>query len=149
MRARWLAAAIASVALVAALGPSPAHAQKPKRSTAAIRQQLEESVRLQQAALGQLASPDIALKLTLEAYVRLRAGHSDHKLNLAYQNVKNPVDELANPRFEKARWHLLRARTILTAPNQVWEERIPWHENVTNHLRASMHQIELVLAIAF
>lgn len=149
MTTRAAVAGLVTVALALALGPPPAGAEKAKRSTVVIRQQLEESIRLQEAALGQLGSPEMALKLTWEAYVRLRAAHSDHKLNLAYQKVRNPVDEIANPRFEKARWHLLRARTILTSPNQLWQERIPWPENVTNHLRESMRQIELVLAIAF
>ena len=140
---------IAILAVVLALWTLPAPAQKQKRSTASIRQQPEESMRLQYAALARIASTDLTFKLTWEAYARLRAGHSDHKLNLAYQKVRNPADELANPKFEKPRWYLLRARTILTEPNKVWPEGIPWQENASNHLWESIHQIDLVVATAF
>src|SRR5262245_42532842 len=86
------------------------------RSPIFIRQRIEQSLELQRQALAAGDDVEQALKLSWDAYVLLRAAHSDMIINASNMKFPDPLFPLADKRLERARAHILQAREVLKSP---------------------------------
>lgn len=114
---------------------------------AVIRQQLEQSVRLQKMALDRLGNPREFVRLTWDAYVQLRAAHEGLNGNVQHSKFPNPLYPFASTKLQKARDSLLWGREALKSPQGVvggTPEAV-----AAQRIQESVHLIQMVLATAF
>lgn len=117
------------------------------RNPVVIRQQLEQSVRLQKMALDRLGDPREFVRLTWDAYVQLRAAHEGVNANVQLSKFPNPLYQLASTKLQKARDTLLRGREALKSPQGVvggTPEAV-----AAERIQESVHLIQLVLVTTF
>ncbi len=117
------------------------------RNPVIIRQQLEQSVRLQKMALERLGNPAEFVRLTWSAYEQLRAAHEGVEATLGHSKYPNPMFKLASTKLQKARESLLWGRDALKNPQGLiggTPEAV-----ATERIQESVRIIQLVLVTTF
>ncbi len=138
------------LAMILAILPAAARAQEgPPLDIRphTIQAQLEASLRLQRMALQRLDTPSEAARLAWDAYVMLRAAHQNLQGNIQHSKFPNPLFQVASPKLQTARDHLLWARSMIMNPDRVTDGNPT--ERAAERLRQSSQLIELVLITSF
>lgn len=128
--------------------PAAAGAQI-NRNPAFIRQELEQSVRLQRMALERLSDHGEALRLTWDAYVQLRAAHTNVQADLQLAKYPNPLYQVASTKLQKARDNLLLGRDALKTPDRYVGGPSQMEAAAAARLQESVRLIEFVLMTTF
>jgi hypothetical protein len=124
----------------------PASAQP--RNPMLIRQQIEQSLSLQQQAMASIDDPARAVKLVWDAYVLLRYAHGAMQINASSAKYPDPIFPLTDKRVETARYHILNARDALREPDK-WSGSAKPIDIARENLTAAMRLLQIVLATTF
>ena len=130
--------------LVLSAVPASAQARNPMM----IRQQIEQSLSLQQQAMASLGEPERAVKLVWDAYVSLRAAHGAMIINSSSAKYPDPIFPLTDRRVEQTRAHILSARDALRDPTK-WGGPGNPIDSARENLTASMRLTQIILATTF